>query len=196
MCSTTQANQLKDILNKSSVLHDALILAPKLKLPDWYIAAGVISQTVWNYLHNFELDAHIKDIDLVYFDKDTSYEGEDRYIKAGEKLFGTTPIEVEIRNQARVHMWYKNNHGTTIPAYSSTQEAIGSWLTIPTCTGITINNNGKVEIYSPYGVDDLLNMVVRPNKSRKDLNKTAYQEKTTRWKSVWPKLKIIEWDLA
>lgn len=80
-------------------------------MPNWYIAAGILSQTVWNHLHGFESDANIKDIDLVYFDPDTSYEAEDKYIQRGKDLFGDLQVDVEIRNQARVYLWYEDHFG-------------------------------------------------------------------------------------
>lgn len=44
--------------------------APSLDLPDWYLGAGCIAQTVWNARHGFDLTFGIKDDDLVYCDPD------------------------------------------------------------------------------------------------------------------------------
>ena len=188
--------ELIGILTKSLLINSALDLTLRLNLQDWYIAAGAISQTVWNYMHGFELDEHIRDIDLVYFDPDTSYDAEDKFVQLSEKLFADLPVEIEIRNQARVHMWFHDHFGKEILPYKSTQEAIASWLTIPTCVGITLNEHDQIEVYSPYGLDDLLDMIVRPNLSRGIDSKPSYIEKTDRWKKVWPKLTIVPWDEA
>ena len=40
----------------------------KLSLPNFYIAAGSIFQTIWNYYDNKSLNFGIKDIDIVYYD--------------------------------------------------------------------------------------------------------------------------------
>ena len=39
-----------------------------LKLPNFYIAAGSIFQTIWNYYDNKPLNRGIKDIDIIYYD--------------------------------------------------------------------------------------------------------------------------------
>lgn len=190
MHTKAQALKLKTILYSNDSLKKALEITPQLNLPDWYIAGGVVSQTVWNYYHGFELNSHIKDIDLVYYDNDTSYEAEDKFIQKAEALFADVPIEVEVRNQARVHLWYKGASKNT-PPYKSTQEGIASWLTKVTCIGVT-TQDGNFNIYAPYGLDDLFNLIVKPNKVMG--NKQAYDEKTNRWRKVWPNLTIIDWD--
>lgn len=195
MYSSDHANQLLAILFENKVLKEAFELTPQLKLPNWYIAGGVISQTVWNYLSGFDLNAHIKDIDLVYFDPDISKNIENYYIQLGESLYNTIPLEVEIVNQARVHTWYEEDFGKMIAPIRTTQEGIAGWPTIATCTGITLNKKDEIEIYAPYGLDDLLGMVARPNKNT-IVTKEMYYNKVKRWRKVWPKLKTIPWDDA
>jgi hypothetical protein len=69
-------------LEKNNVIIGILNSVDVLKIPNWYLAAGCIAQTVWNELHSFPLVANIKDYDIVYFDdSDLSYEGEDAVIK-------------------------------------------------------------------------------------------------------------------
>lgn len=155
----SQAAHLIKVLSNSEVLADVLKMVPKLNLPNWYIAAGVVSQTYWNYVHGYKLEEHIKDIDLVYFDNNVTYEAEDSFIKKGKYLFKDIPIDVEIRNQARVHIWYPNHFGRNIKPYKSVEDGISSWGTTITCIGINNNN-----VYTPYGLDDLFNLVVKPNK--------------------------------
>lgn len=40
----------------------------ELKLPNFYIAAGSIFQTIWNYYDSKPLNYGIKDIDIIYYD--------------------------------------------------------------------------------------------------------------------------------
>ena len=191
MSSGSQTKELKKILLKSPVLKKAFELTPQLGLPDWYIAGGVISQTVWNYLSGFDLISHIKDIDLVYYDPDTSAKAENNYIQHGKSLFSDLPLEVEIVNQARVHTWYEKDLGKKIEPIESTKEGIAGWLTKVTCIGVTAIDS-RVHVYAPYGLNDLFNLEVHPNQVRG--SKEAYEEKTNRWKKVWPKLEIFPWD--
>ena len=37
---------------------------------NWYVGAGGVNQTVFNYYHGYECDYGIKDYDIVYFDED------------------------------------------------------------------------------------------------------------------------------
>ncbi|KAL2704568.1 hypothetical protein AAEP93_005639 [Penicillium crustosum] len=50
--------------------------------------------------------AGISDYDLVYFDSsDLSWEAEDSVIRTGHRIFKDLKAPVQIRNQARVHLW-------------------------------------------------------------------------------------------
>jgi uncharacterized protein len=89
--------------------------APSLGLDDWWLTAGVLFQTVWNALTGRPSGTGIRDADLFYFDADTSWEAEDAVIRAGADLFGDLPVPVEIRNEARVHLWYADRFGIPAP---------------------------------------------------------------------------------
>ena len=162
-----------------------------LKHPDfnnYYLTAGCVCQTILNYLHGYDLNNNINDYDIVYFDSDISYEKEDRIIKDLSKLFN---VSVDIKNQARVHLWYNSKYHVKYDPYKSVEEAIGTWCSTMSCIGIRLEN-GELVIYSPYGLDDLFNMRVVPVKKRFD--KDSYDEKVKRWKRNWNKLEIIEWE--
>lgn len=184
--SDVRKDVLFDILLANPVLGQALDDVPKLSLPNWYIAGGAISQTYWNHIHGFDPMNGIKDFDLVYYDTDTSYSAEDKFIKSADKLFKNLPIEVEIRNQARVHKWYPKRFGRHIKPYGSVEKGISSWATTITCIGIN-----KEGVFAAHGLDDLFDLVVRPNKIQ--VTQHDYNKKANRWKSTWPKLTIIPW---
>ncbi len=184
-----QTKELIYILSKNRFVME--ILNHKLfpKNISWYLAAGCISQSVWNYLSNRQITSQIKDYDLIYYDNtDISYEAEDVYIQKGSKLFSTLPIEVEIKNQARVHLWYEKHFGQKINQLKSCEDAINGWSTTVSAVGIN-KINGKINIYAPYGLSDLFGMIVRPNKLF--TTKQAYEKKVTKWIKKWPNLRII-----
>ncbi len=179
---------LQKIIGQNEVIQNILKLAPTLEMPNWYLGAGCISQTVWNFLSGFSLSQHIKDFDLVYFDSsDLSYEAEDFYIQKAKDL----EIPVEIRNQARVHLWYEKHFGYQIKPYVSVEDAINRWPTTATCVGVKSVNGGLL-VYAPYGLNDLAGMTVRPNKIQ--ITKEIYEKKVSRWKKIWQKLTIIPWE--
>ncbi|MDG6939870.1 MAG: nucleotidyltransferase family protein [Nitrososphaerota archaeon] len=179
------------MLMKNQTITTILDRAPSLNMPDWYLAAGCIAQTAWNVMHGFPATAHIKDYDLVYFDPDLSYDAENSYIEEGKKLFKDVDSRIEIKNEARVHLWYQDHFGYPITPYQSIEHAIDSWPTTATAIGVRRRADGRLQVYAPFGLDDLLSMTVRPN--TKQINKEIYMDKTEKWSRLWPKLKIIPW---
>lgn len=185
--------QLLRILEKNKNVQLILDRAISLNMPNWYLGAGGIAQTVWNVKHGFNPDNGIKDYDLVYYDaNDVSYEAEDIFIQKGKEIFGGIPVLVEIRNQARVYLWYEKHFGKPIDQYKSVEEAISTWPTTATSIGVRKNTDGNFQIYAPFDLDDLLGMIVRANKAK--ITKKIYQDKVDRWIKIWPNLKIIPWN--
>jgi len=81
-----------------------LQLAPQLGVSDWWLTAGALFQSVWNVLEGKEPQNAIRDYDFFYFDEDTSYEAEDEIIQRAKILFKNVEAEIEVRNEARVHL--------------------------------------------------------------------------------------------
>jgi hypothetical protein len=188
----TKTEQLLQMLEKNKSVQLILERAKELNMPNWYLGAGGIVQTVWNIKHGFDPEYGIKDYDLVYYDaNDISYEAEDVFIQKSKEVFKEIPVLVEIKNQARVHLWYEKHFGIPIDQYKSVEEAIGAWPTTTTAIGVR-KVDGQYNIYAPFGLDDLLGMVVRMNKIK--ITEKVYQDKVDRWTKVWPNLKVIPWD--
>ena len=187
-----QLKVLKKIIKKNKILMEILTVLEKLDIDDCFVAAGAINQTVFNYLHGYEIDKNINDYDIVYFDPDSSYEKEDIVIKKIENALLHLNVKIDIKNQARVHLWYGKKFGHDIDANKSVYDAINKWGTTVTCIGVRLKNN-KLIVYAPFGLNDLFKMIIRPNKE--NYIKRDYDEKAKRWKNNWPKLTIIPWDL-
>jgi hypothetical protein len=181
---------LTTLLRKNKPIWQAIKIAQNINLPNWYLGAGCVAQTVWNHFHGFEPSKNIADIDYVYFDRDLSYEKENKIIELVKSKFDNYLIPIDIKNQARVHLWYKDHFGYEIQPYSSIEEAIKTWPTTATSIGIRLEND-QVHIYAPFGLDDLFNLLVRPN--RVQITEDIYLSKVNKWTKYWPKLKIIAW---
>ena len=180
-------------IKRNTLLMTVLERLPRLDLPGWYLGAGSIAQTVWNVRHGFEPTAHIRDYDVIYHDaSDLSYEGEDRVIKRAVECFDELPAPVEVRNQARVHLWYEDHFGYPIEPIRSSEDAIDRWPIIATCMGLTMDRVGEIGLYAPYGLADTLGMIVRPNK--RQITRTIYLGKANRWKDTWPEITVIPWN--
>ena len=170
------------------VLESYALENPNFK--NWYVGAGGVNQTVFNYYHGYEGDYGIKDYDIVYFDEDTSYEAEDVIIKDLEERLKNIDVVSDIKNQARVHIWYNPKYGTNREPYTSCEDAVSSWGSTVTCIGIR-KENGQLIVYCPYGLNDLFSLTIRPVKRYFD--KESYEARSKRWKAKWDKLNIVEW---
>ena len=187
---------LEKILNKNTNLMEVLKILENYanKNPDfknYYLAAGCINQTVFNYYHQYDIDYGIKDYDIVYYDEDTSYEKEDMIIKDLDKELNRLNIEYDIKNQNRVPIWYEEKYGIKRKKYHSVEDAISRWTSTITCIGVRLESN-KLKVVCPYGLNDLFSLTIRPVKI--DTKKEDYEKKVNNWKEKWPKLEIKEWD--
>lgn len=187
-----QLIHLRRVLSANKTLIQVLERVATLKLPNWYVAAGSVSQTIWNSVSSLPPDTGIHDYDVVYFDAtDLSYEAEDEVIQRGNRLFQDLSVEVEIRNQARVHLWYEKRFGVQCATHQSVEGGIDSWISTSAMIGIRLLDDGEWSVYAPRGLSDFFNMVVRPNPTVGV--KEAYDKKTQRWLGIWDKLVVEPW---
>lgn len=167
---------------------------PKIALPDCWLSGGAIAQTAWNAAFGLPPDYGLADLDLVYFDPlDLSDETEaERATRVGDMLSDLS-IGIDAKNEARVHLWYEKKFGYPTSPYRSVQHAIMSFPT--TASAVAIRPIGReLQIFAPYGLNDLLNCTVRANKTQ--ITQATFEEKAKRWRRLWPDLKIIAWSSA
>lgn len=187
-----QLDGLRSVLSRNEVLTDVLTRAATLELPGWYVTAGCLFQTVWNVVTDRPPTSGIKDYDIFYFDgTDLSWEAEDAAIKAGQEVFAGLPAEVEIRNEARVHLWYEQKFGVPCPPHESTEAAIDSFAATTCCLGVRLDPGGGWRVYAPHGLSDVSNLVVRPNPVLAP--REVYEAKAARWRDEWPELTVLPW---
>ncbi len=160
-----------------------------LALPDAWIVSGCLVQTAWNVLTKRAVDYGINDYDVFYFDPDTSWEAEDAVIRRLQGRLTKLGAKVEIRNQARVHLWYPQKHGLPYPALRWSSEGIDRFLTKTTQVGIRRTQDGY-DVYAPNGFDDIAEMIVRPNPGP-NFSAANYEEKARRWKALWPEITVL-----
>ncbi|MGO7079065.1 nucleotidyltransferase family protein [Rhizobium johnstonii] len=164
----------------------------RLALPECWLVAGCLAQTVWNKHFAFPPEHAISDVDLVYFDLgDVSAEREQHHGERIRAMFTHLPVWIDVKNEARVHLWYEKKFGYPIAPYSSVKDAIGTFPTTATAVGIRPSGSA-VEIYAPYGLDDLLNGTIKANKTQ--ITREIFDAKAAKWLHLWPHLKVIPWD--
>ncbi len=163
-----------------------LEILPTLGLPQGTLTAGCLFQTIWNLKAGNAPNWCIKDYDVFYFDaNDLSWEAEDAVIRKARELLGDLADKVEIRNQARVHLWYQEKFGSPCPPLRRVEDGIDRFLIACTLFGVNIDT-GKV--YSPNGFHDMWNGILRinPNNSQPDL----FVRKCADYKARWPWLSV------
>jgi uncharacterized protein len=161
----------------------------RLALPDAWIVSGCLVQTVWNVQTERAPDYGIADYDVFYFDPDTSWQAEDAVIQELQGRFASPGAKVEVRNQARVHLWYPQKHGLPYPALHCSTQGIDRFLTQNTQVGISRTQGGH-DVYAPHGFDDIADMIVRPNPGP-NFSAANYEAKARRWKMLWPEITVL-----
>ena len=129
MTNTAEAerrDRLAEIVRTTPALIRVLETMRGLDLPDWLIFSGAVYQPVLNRLTGRPAEHGLNDYDIGYFDaSDLSYEAEDRVIRRVAAAF-PEPLSrpVQVRNQARVHLWFEARFCEAYTALSSTAEAL------------------------------------------------------------------------
>src|SRR5688572_14613127 len=112
---TAQMAALEQCLVASPAVRAVLDTAATAGLMNWYLGAGAVGQTVWNSLCGFAPLHGIRDFDVVYFDSgDLSIESELRFTRGFEQRLPGIGTEIEVKNEARVHLWYEQKFGVPL----------------------------------------------------------------------------------
>jgi uncharacterized protein len=179
-----------ELVLSNAVNREILVRFPALGISDAWLVAGALFQTAWNRLTNRPVDYGIKDYDIFYFDLDISYEAEDDVIARAKTVFRDLTCAVEVRNQARVHLWYGEKFHILYPPLGRATEGIDRFLMRHAQVGIR-PSDASYEVYAPSGFGDIEQLIVRPNLTQ-NFRADMYHEKTARWKTLWPELIILE----
>jgi hypothetical protein len=181
--------RLSEIVRATPPLMRVLAVARRHCLPDWLVFSGAVYQPVLNHLTGRALDYGIKDYDLAYFDGwDLSYEAEDAVIRRVKAAFDE-PLRstVEVRNQARVHLWFETKFGEQYPPLSCTAEALERFTSTTFAVGVRLDSDDRLHIDAPFGLADLFALRLRPNPRRKTVH---FDRTSADVRRRWPELVI------
>jgi uncharacterized protein len=181
--------RLTAIVQATTPLMRVLSVGRRLSLPDWLVFSGAVYQPVLNHLTGRPLDYGIKDYDLAYFDPaDLSYEAEDAVIRQVKAAFDE-PLRsmVEVRNQARVHLWFEAKFGEAYSPLSCTAEALERFTSATFAAGVRLEPDDRLHIEAPFGLADLFALRLRPNPRRKTVHFTRTAANVRR---RWPEVVV------
>lgn len=156
-----------------------------MALPDGWLVAGCLFQTVWNRTSGNAPDAGIKDYDIFYFDPaDLSAEAERGRQVQAEELFRDLNITLELRNQARVHQWYESHFGHPYPRLRDSKDGIDRFLIPATCVGVNPD-----DVYAPNGIELIYLGVLSLNPLTP--HQALYEQKAASYEKRWPWLRRV-----
>lgn len=161
--------------------------AAAMGMPDWALMAGAIYKPVWNALTGRDPAFGINDYDLAYCDPDDlSWDGEDVWIRRGEAVFTGFPREVEIRNQARVPIWFSKKFGVERAPIRTTEEAVSQFASKSHAIALRLDADGQPELIAPYGLDELFSGTIRPLPGIAD--PAGWNRKCAENRANWPEI--------
>lgn len=186
-----QPSQFLDLVNQNPINRALFDRLPDLALADCWLVSGALFQTAWNVITSRSPTNGILDYDIFYFDEhDVSWEAEDECIQRVTRACADLNVRVEVRNQARVHLWYPAKFGAPYPRLEKPTDSIDRFLAKACMVGLSANHETRHHLYAPAGLDDIAELVLRPNPSP-NFQAHRYLEKASRWSCHWPELTII-----
>jgi uncharacterized protein len=183
----SNAVRVAEIIRSDPIRWHLLNVVADLGLPDCWIAAGFVRNAVWDMLHGQPVKPPQGDVDVIWFDPTRADPAIDRDLE--ESLHAVEPsIDWSVKNQARMHM--RNGDAP----YRSAIDAMRYWPETATAVAARRNDTDICEVASPLGLDDLLNLVLRPTTRFAAEKRQVFEERrySKAWMVSWPLLALAE----
>lgn len=152
-----------------------LALVAELDLPDSWVGAGFVRNAVWDRLHDRPMTP-LNDIDVLYCDPERPDEDID------------TQLEMELMARSPKRPWSVLN--VARKGYRSVAAAMGDWPETATAVAVRLDVGDTLLLQAPFGLEDLLGMIVRPTKPKMAETARARAEKK-RWAKLYPNLEFL-----
>ncbi|MGW8140533.1 nucleotidyltransferase family protein [Sphingomonas sp. 67-41] len=148
--SAVEEERLRHLAETHPIISEILKRWSAISLPDAWLSGSIIAQARWNESFGFDPLHGIADADLVYFDPmELSETAEAEISRKISEIFHDLPVKMDVKNQARVHEWYRSKFGYSIAPYRSAVAAIATFPT--TAAAVGIRNEGGLQIVAPFG---------------------------------------------
>jgi uncharacterized protein len=162
------------------------------ELPDAWVGAGVLRDLVWGMKSRGFDPADVADVDVAFFDADDLSPARDA--RAQADLRRRVPdLPWEATNQAAVHTWYATYFGGgDVEPLRSTADGVATWPETATAVAVRLADDDRVETCAPYGLEDLLGLVWRPNWRRVSAEVAARRLREKAPTLHWPGVRIMD----
>ncbi|WP_093304020.1 nucleotidyltransferase family protein [Variovorax sp. NFACC27] len=160
---------------------------PGLGLQQGFLTAGSLFQATWNHLSDKPPGWGVKDYDVFYFDdSDLSWNAEDAVIRRVHEAVADLGVSVEVKNQARVHLWYEKRFNSPYPRLRCSRDGIDRYLIACTRVGIDLASG---TLYAPDGLGDLAAGILRMNPLLP--MRELFLRKAGDYQARWPWLQVV-----
>jgi hypothetical protein len=150
-----------------------------------WIGAGFVRNAVWDHLSGQDTEANPPaDLDVVFHDRAIATAEHDARIEAALSV-AAPDLPWSVRNQARMHE--RNGHRP----YRDIADALAHWPETATAIAARLGPQG-VEILAPFGVADVLEMIIRPTpvfRTKPEIPLARLEAKG--WLTRWPGLRLV-----
>lgn len=160
-----------------------------VNLPSWAIGGGVVRDVVWDFIFQSQGRTSHNDIDLVYFDTDLSESKEIQCEEAVQRRCGDA--RVQVRNQARVHLWYERKFGHRIDQVADIEDAVSRFPETCTSVAITGTSIDALHVLAPCGLDDLFDGVLRRNPRQVTIDYFQERLAAKQLDERWPGISVV-----
>ncbi|MBN8209084.1 nucleotidyltransferase family protein [Bacillus sp. NTK071] len=177
------------LISEDKWMMEILFEVKRLQLPDWWVCAGFVRSKIWDVLHEFEQRTTLADIDVIYFDRHVTDESHEKVLE--EQLIKQAPdLPWSVKNQARMHRINK------LVPYESSIDAMAKFPETATALGVKLDSEDNMILASPLGIEDVLQMVVKPTPSfsQSDELFKIYKKRVNvkNWSGTWAKVTVLE----
>ena len=177
------------LIQSDEQMMEIIKAASQLNLPDWWICVGFVRSKIWDTLHGFENRTELSDVDVIYYDhEDISEKTEKEFEAELKRILPDVPWSV--KNEARMHVV---NH---IEPYTSAEDAISKFPETATALGVKSDMANNLILTAPWGVNDVINLELKPTPFYKESKERAaiYKERLIKknWKGTWKKINVYQ----
>ena len=158
--------------------------------PTAYIAAGVIRNGIWSFLHGQDYLLDGAEVDVIFY---LEHDQQVQAAKIQQYMQQRLPnMQWDVTNQAVVHHWYRLDNGESIQPLKSIEHALSLWPETATAVAVKLNAEQDIEIVAPFGLNDLFELKLRWNPRLVSLTVFEQRVVSKQWMQRWPKLSLVD----